>query len=138
MKPLYLHLGLDRITSSDPKARTIEITTITVGAGVYAPIGERLQLYGEVGLRYDYTSGDLEYLNPDDLSLYVRPGVRFAITDKWEVTASVLFFNTDNFNDRIVEVSTYYSLLSWLDVGAGVDFGSDINSYRIGGRWRWD
>ncbi len=138
MKPLYLHFGLDRITSSDPQSRSIDITTFNVGAGVYAPIGQRFQIYGEVGLRYDYTSGDLEYINPDDLSLYVRPGVRFAVTDKFELTASVLFFNTDNLNDRIVEVSAYYSLLSWLDLGAGVDFGSDINSYHVGGRWRWD
>ena len=138
MKPIYLHFGLDRITSSDASARTIEITTFTAGAGVYVPIGQRFQIYGEVGFRYDYTSGDLEFLNPDDLSLYVRPGVRFAVTDKLELTASVMFNNTDNLNDRVLEVSGYYSLLSWLDVGAGVDFGSDINTYRIGGRWRWD
>jgi hypothetical protein len=49
-----------------------------------------------------------------------------------------LFNDTDNLNDFVIEVSGYYSLLSWLDVGAGVDFGSDINTYRIGGRWRWD
>jgi hypothetical protein len=138
MKPIYLHFGLDRITSSDPHAHTIEITSFTLGGGVYVPIGSRFQLYGEVGMRYDYTSGDLEFINPDDLSLYVRPGVRFAVTDKLELTASVLFNDTDNLNDRVVEVSGYYSLLSWLDVGAGVDFGSDINTYRIGGRWRWD
>jgi hypothetical protein len=138
MKPIYLHLGLDRITSSDPHAHSLEITSFCAGAGVYLPIGQRFQIYGEVGLRYDYTSGDLEYLNPDDLSVYVRPGVRFAATDKLELTASVLFNDTDNLNDFVIEVSGYYSLLSWLDVGAGVDFGSDINTYRIGGRWRWD
>jgi hypothetical protein len=138
MKPIYLHLGLDRITSSDPHAHSLEITSFSAGAGVYLPIGQRFQIYGEVGLRYDYTSGDLEYLNPDDLSIYVRPGVRFAATDKLELTASVLFNDTDNLNDFVIEVSGYYSLLSWLDVGAGVDFGSDINTYRIGGRWRWD
>jgi hypothetical protein len=137
MKPIYLHFGLDRITSSDPHP-SLEITSFTAGAGVYVPIGERFQIYGEVGLRYDYTSGDLEYLNPDDLSLYLRPGIRFAATDKLELTASVLFNDTDNLNDYVVEVSGYYSLLSWLDVGAGVDFGSDINTYRVGGRWRWD
>jgi len=139
MKPLYLHFGLDRITSSTPQARSIEITSFTVGAGVYVPIGQRFQLYGEAGFRYDYNSGDDDYSDlEDDLSLYVRPGIRFAVTDKLELTASILFNNTDNFNERVFEVSGYYALLSWLDVGAGVDFGSDINTYRIGGRWRWD
>jgi hypothetical protein len=138
MKPLYLHFGLDRITSSDPQARSLEVTTFTAGAGVYAPIGSRLQIYGEVGFRYDFTSGDLEDLNEDDLSLYVRPGVRFALTDRWELTGSVLFNDTENFNDSVIELSAYFALLDWLDVGGGVDFGSDINTYRIGGRWRWD
>lgn len=138
MHPLYLHFGLDRITSSGPSSRSLEITSFTLGAGVYVPIGQRFQIYGEVGLRYDYTSGDLEYINTDDLSLYGRPGIRFAVTERFELSASVLFFNTENLNDRIVELSAYYSLLSWLDIGGGVDFGSDINTYRIGGRWRWD
>jgi hypothetical protein len=138
MKPVYLHFGLDRITSSSPQGRSLEMTSFTAGAGLYLPLGNRFQIYGEAGFRYDYTSGDLDYINPDELSLYVRPGIRFAATDKLELAASLLFNNTDNLNDRVVEVSGYYSLLSWLDVGAGIDFGSDINTYRIGGRWRWD
>ena len=44
------------------------------------------------------------------------PVVRFALTDRWELAASVLFNNTDNLNDRVVEVSAYYALLSWLDM----------------------
>lgn len=138
MQPLYLHFGLDRITSSDPQGRTLEITSFIAGGGVYVPLGSRFQLYGEVGIRYDFTSGDLENINTDDVGIYFRPGLRFAVTDKLELTGSVLFNNTENLNDRVIELSAYYALISWLDVGGGVDFGSDVNTYRIGGRWRWD
>jgi hypothetical protein len=138
MKIGFLHFGLDRITSSSPSPRNLEITTLTAGGGVFIPLGKRFQIFGEVGLRYDNTSGDYESINEDELMVYVRPGIRLAITDRWEVSASILFNNTDNLNDNVVEVSTYYALLDWLDVGGGVDFGSDINTFRIGGRWRWD
>lgn len=137
MNPLFLHFGLDRITATGPQARDLEITTFSAGGGVYIPIGQRVHIYGEVGVRYDWTDGELEFINTDDVSLYVRPGIRFAATEKLELTASLLLYNTDNLNDRIVEVSAYYSLLDWLDLGGGVDFGSDINTYRLGGRWRW-
>jgi hypothetical protein len=138
MKIGFLHFGLDRITSSSPSPRDIEITTLTAGGGLFIPLGKRFQIFGEVGLRYDNTSGDFESINEDELMVYVRPGIRLALTDRWELSASVLFNNTDNLNDRVLEVSTYYALLDWLDVGGGVDFGSDINTFRIGGRWRWD
>jgi hypothetical protein len=138
MKPFYLHFGLDRVTSSDPQARRLEMTSFTAGGGIYVPVAQRFQIFAEVGFRYDHSSGELDYINTDDFSVYVRPGVRFALTDKWELAASVLFNNTDNLNDRAVEVSAYYALVSWLDLGFGVDFGSDINTYRVGGRWRWD
>lgn len=138
MKPIYLHFGLDRITSSDPQARSLEITSFTAGIGAYVPIGSRFQIFGEVGVRYDYTTGELEYINADDVGVYVRPGVRFAVTPKFELSASLLFNNTDNLNERVVEVSGYYAILPFLDIGGGVDFGTDINTFRIGGRWRWD
>lgn len=138
MKVLYLHFGLDRITADAPHARSLEVNTYVAGAGAYLPLGSRFQLYGEAGLRYDDVGDDWEDFNSDDLGVYIRPGIRFAITEKWELTASVLFNDTENFNNHVIEVSTYYSLLSWLDIGAGVDFGDDVNSYRIGGRWRWD
>ncbi len=137
MKPIFLHFGLDRITGSGPRGRDIEMTSFTAGGGLYIPLGQRVHIYGEAGVRLDWTNDDYDYLNSDDASVYLRPGVRWAVTENFELTASLLFFNTDNLNDRVVEVSGYYAVLDWLDLGGGVDFGSDINTYRIGGRWRW-
>jgi hypothetical protein len=133
----FLHFGLDRILAEGPNAQDLEMTSVSAGGGAFIPIGERVHLYGEVGFRYDWTGGDLDYIYKDDISLYFRPGVRFAVTENFELTASVLFSNTDNFNEYVIEVSGYYALLDWLDVGGGVDIGDDYNTYRVGGRWRW-
>ena len=137
MKPIFLHFGLDRILASGPNAQDLEVTSASAGGGAYIPLGNRFQIYGEVGVRYDWTGGDLEYIYGDDLSLYVRPGIRLAVTEDLELTASVLFSDTDNLNEYVIEVSGYYAILDWLDVGAGVDIGDDYNTYRLGGRWRW-
>ena len=138
MNPLYLHFGLDRLTSSDARARDLEITSFNAAVGVFVPIGSRFQLYAQGGIRYDYVTGELDYINPDDASLYIRPGFRWAITDKFELTGSFILSETENYNASVFEVSAYYNLVSWLDIGGGVDFGDEVNTYRIGGRWRWD
>jgi hypothetical protein len=137
MKPLYLNLGLERITSSTPKAEDIDITKFSAAGGVFLPLGNRFHIFGELGAQYDYVSGDENPITSSDFSVFIRPGIRFAATDKLELSASLLFTNTDNLDERVLELNAYYAMLSWLDVGVGVDFGDDINSYHLGGRWRW-
>jgi hypothetical protein len=90
-----------------------------------------------VGVRYDTSSGVLDAVHGDDFAVYVKPGIRFAATEKLELDAGVYFASTDNLDDRAVQVNAYYALFSVLDLNFGVDFGSDINSYHGGLRFRW-
>lgn len=137
MKPLFLHFGLDRITSEDSRGRDLTLTSYTIGGGAYIPFGSRFHIFGEIGFRYDNVNDNLQDLNPDDFALYLRPGLRVAATEKLELDASVYFSNTNNFNSFVIEMGGYYSLLSWLDIGGGINFAEDVNSYQIGGRLRW-
>lgn len=137
MKPLFLHVSLDRLTSSGPSPRKLEITTLAAGGGVYLPLHRRFHLVAEAGVSYDFLDGEHDVVYTDDFSVYLRPGIRFAATDKLELGASLLFSNTDNYQDFVVEVNAYYAVLSWFDVGAGVALTEDMNSYHVGGRWRW-
>lgn len=137
MKPLYLHFGLNRITSKVANAEDLDITGFSAAGGIFLPLGNRFHIFGELGAKYDYVSGGDNNLGSDDFSVFIRPGVHFAATDKLELSVSVLFSNTDNLNENVIELNAYYAMLSWLDVGGGIDFGDDINSYHIGGRWRW-
>jgi hypothetical protein len=137
MKPLFLHFGLDRLTSEDASARKLEITSFSAGGGAYIPIGSRFHLFGEIGFSYDYTGGDLETINTDEFAVYVRPGIRIAATDSLELSLSVLFNSTDNLNNRVIEAAAYYAIFDWLDIMVGLDFAEEVNSYHLGGRWRW-
>lgn len=136
-KPLFLSFGLNWIQGVNKKDQSFDLTTLTGGAGAFIPIGSRFHLFGEVGLRFDISDGELSSLNPDSFAVYMRPGVRFAASEKWEIAASVLFSTTDNLDNNIVELNTYYALLSVLDLGMGVDFAEEVNTYHAGVRLRW-
>jgi hypothetical protein len=136
-KPLYLHFGVDWLSGTDEQSHDYSLTGLSAGAGVYVPIVSRFHLFGEVGLRYDTTSGVLDALNHDDFAVYLRPGIRVAVTDRFELAASVYFSTTDNLDDRAVQINGYYNLFSIVDVNLGVDFGSDVNTYHGGVRLRW-
>ena len=136
-KPLYLHFGVDWLDGTDKKHKDFSMTGLSAAGGVYLPVVSRFHVFGELGVHYDITSGSFHNFHPDEFSVYVRPGVRFAATEKVEIDASMLFATTNNFNDRIFQLNSYYALLSVLDLGFGVDFASDANTYHGGLRLRW-
>lgn len=136
-KPLFLDFGLDWHTGTDSHHHSFNFTGISGAAGVFIPLGSRFHLFAEVGGRYYSPGGSLSTIETDDFSVFLRPGLRVAVTEKFELAGSVLFADAKNFNDRSVELNAYYALLSVLDLGFGMDFGSDANSYHAGLRLRW-
>lgn len=136
-RPLYLNFGVNWIHGSNEHEDSFDLTTLTAGVGLFLPIVSRFHIFGEVGVRYDIVSGDIDTFNADDLAIYGRPGVRFAATEKLELAASLLFSDTENFDKHVFEVNGYYALLSVLDVGVGADFADEVNTYHAGLRLRW-
>ncbi len=136
-KPLYLHFGVDWLQGTDTKLKNFSMTGISAAGGIYLPIASRFHIFGELGLRYDVTSGALYDFHPDEFAVYMRPGVRFAVTEKIEIDASLYFASTENLNNSVFQLNSYFALLSVLDLGIGVDFASDINTYHGGLRLRW-
>ena len=136
-KPLFLSFGLNWKDGANDQSESFNLATLTGGAGVFLPIGSRFHLFGEAGVRWDISGGELNFLNPDTFAVYMRPGMRIAATERLEFAASVLFSTTDNLDQNIVELNSYFALLSVLDLGVGVDFADDINTYHAGLRLRW-
>lgn len=140
MNPVYLHFGLERLTSDLPNSRSIEVSRFVGGVGVFWAVSPRFQFFIEGGARYDYVSGDIGggfSIAADDIGFYGRPGLRWAITQRFELAASVLISDIENLDQNLFGVGAYFALFRWLDLAGGVDFGSDSNSYHIGARWRW-
>ncbi len=138
MRPLYLHFGLDRIMSEDARARDFDLTSLSAAAGGYIPLSQtRFHLFGEVGVRYDTIDTDLDTIETDEFSVLARAGLRWAITDRLELAGAIVFNSSDNLGNLIVEVNSYFALLSWLDLGLGVNFAEELNSYQAGARIRW-
>jgi len=136
-KPLFLSFGLNWMDGANDNDQSFNLTTLTGGAGAFIPLGSRFHLFGEAGLRWDISGGELNFLNPDTFAVYLRPGVRFAASERIELAASVLFSTTDNLDQNVVELNSYFAMLSVLDLGVGVDFSDEINTYHAGLRLRW-
>lgn len=139
--PVYLHFGLERLTSDLPHSQSIDLTRFVAGVGLFWAASPRFHFFIEGGARYDYLSGDAGNLlsfSADEIGFYGRPGVRWAITHRFELAASVLISDMENLDQNLVGVSAYFALFRWLDIAGGVDFGSDSNSYHLGARWRWN
>jgi hypothetical protein len=136
-KPLYLHFGLDWISGSSDALGSYDMAGLSGGVGAYLPICNRFHIFGEVGVRYDTSSGVLDSFNNDNFQVYIRPGIRFAATDRVELDASVLFATSEDLDNRLFQVNGYYNMFGNFDLNLGIDFGSDTNSYHGGLRLRW-
>ena len=138
LKPLFLHFGVNwlRGTAQDSGKGDLKMTSITAGGGAYIPFADRFHLVGEIGFRYDVVDG-ASIISKDDFSVYVRPGMRFAVTDWMELQADITFNTTKNLNDRVYGIGTYFNVFDILDLGLGVDISEEVNTYRGGVRLRW-
>jgi len=136
--PFYLHFAVDWLSGTQPDSSSnFNMTAISAGAGAYFAITPRFHLFAEMGAQYNIVNGGTYVIGSSDVALYARPGVRVAVTDRFEVQGDITFNTTNNLNDRVYGVSGYFALVSTLDLGFGVDFTTDVNSYHAGLRYRW-
>lgn len=137
-KPFYLRFAVNWISGTQPDgSNNFNMTSISAGGGAYFPIGSRFHIFAEMGAQYDIVNGGTYVFGSSEVALYARPGVRLAVTDRLELQGDITFNTTSNLNDRMYGVSGYYAVLGGLDLGFGVDFTSDVNSYHAGLRYRW-
>jgi hypothetical protein len=136
-KPLFLDFGVDWFRGTDSLNRSFDLTGLSGAVGVYLPVASQFHIYGEVGGRYDVSGGSFSSIQANKATIFFRPGVRIALSDSFELAGGINFSDASNFNNRIFEVNAYYALLSVLDLGFGIDFATDANSYHAGLRLRW-
>jgi len=139
LRPLFLHFGVNwlrGVSDVSTSSKEVKMTSMTAGGGAFLPITDRFHLFGEVGFRYDVVDGS-GFISKDDFAVYVRPGVRVAVTEKFEMYGDIVFNSTKNLNDRVYGIGGYYNIFDILDFGLGMDISTDVNTYHGGLRLRW-
>lgn len=140
-KPLFLTGGFDWGSSGGGSGGDsgdgYDFNTFHLGGGLYLPIHQRFHLFGEVGGLYSKLDAADDTLSFDDVALYVRPGLRFAATEAFEVQAGLMVTSADNYDAMVFDVGAYFRVFSQFDLGLGADFGDNSTSFRGGVRLRW-
>lgn len=138
-QPLFIKAGFGWAKSSGGgrASREYDLTTATLGAGLYLPIVSRLHFVAEVGGMYNKLDANRGSLSFTEGAFYARPAVRFAPTDAIELQAGITITSADNYDTSVIDFSAYFRVLSQLDLGIGVDLGDEFTGFAGGIRFRW-
>lgn len=114
-----------------------DLSTISVAGGAHFPITDRLHFVGEIGLIYANLSSSGKNISYTDGGIYVRPSLRYQMTDWLELQAGVTVGSTDDYDSKLVDLGAYFRVFPQMDVNLGMDIGDENRVVRAGARLRW-
>ncbi|MBL9134150.1 MAG: hypothetical protein JNG86_23250 [Verrucomicrobiaceae bacterium] len=115
-----------------------DFATVQAGIGFHTQLVDpRLQFVGEAGLIYAKLKATNANVSFDDGAVYVRPGLRFALTDAIELQMGVTVSSADKYDSKILDLGGYFRVMPRFDIGVGADFGDTTRGFRGNLRLRW-
>jgi hypothetical protein len=143
--PLYLKFGASWGSGSGGGGNVASATkanydfaSIQAGIGFHTSlINERLTFVAEAGMIYANLKARDSSVSFSDGSVYIRPALRFTPWDWMELQGGVTVSSADKYDSKVVDFTSYFRLLSMLDVGVGADFGNTTRAFRTSVRLRW-
>jgi hypothetical protein len=137
--PLFLRGGFNWASSKGGPAIAdgFDFSAVSLGIGGHIPITQRFHVLCEVGGSYTKLDAKRSSLSFSDGALYVRPGLRFAATQKLELQGTLLFTSADDYDQMAFGVGAFWNMFSMLDLKVGADFGDESTAYKAGLRVRW-
>ncbi len=142
-EPFFVKAGLNwSSTSGDQSARGAasagyDLATVSVAGGVYLPITQRLHFVGEVGLVYADLDADGSDISYSEAGIYLRPAVRYQMTEWLELQGGVTLSSTDDYDSESLDLGAYFRVFPQVDLNVGFDFGDSNRTFRAGARLRW-
>lgn len=143
MDPLYLKFGAAWGSGKGTGIAgatndNYDFATVQAGIGFHTQlIDPRLQFVGEAGLVYASLKASNTAVSFDDGAIYVRPGLRFALTDAVELQMGVTVSSADKYDSKILDFGGYFRVMPRFDIGIGADFGDTTRGFRGNLRLRW-
>lgn len=115
-----------------------DFATVQAGIGFHTQLVDpRLQFVGEAGLVYASIKATNSAVSFDEGAVYVRPGLRFALTDAVEILAGVTVSSASKYDSKVFDLGGYFRVMPRFDVGVGADFGDTTRGFRGNLRLRW-
>ena len=108
----------------------------TLGGGAYLPLGEVLHLVGEVGVMYSQVDTSLKDLEVDETGFYLRPQVRIAVSEQFELNGGAKFTTVENATARF-NVGLGVDLVEHVRLMGDFEFGEEENIFTGGLRLQW-
>jgi hypothetical protein len=138
-KPLFVKGAFNWASSSGGalEKNGFDFSSVALGGGAYIPVTQRFHVLCELGMAYTKLDAKRSSLGFSDGSVYARPGVRFAATQKLELHGGVLLSSADDFDSLVIGVGAYWNMFSMLDLKLGADFGDESSAWKAGLRVRW-
>ena len=141
--PLYLKFGAAWGSGSGGGTAgatndNYDFATVQAGIGFHTQLVDpRLQFVGEAGLVYAKIKATNSALSFDEGAIYVRPALRFALSDAIELQAGVTVSSASKYDSKIFDLGGYFRVMPRFDIGVGADFGDTTRGFRGNLRLRW-
>jgi hypothetical protein len=113
------------------------LSTISIAAGAYMPITQKLHFVGEVGLVYANMDASSTAVSYTDAGVYVRPSLRYQALDILEIQGGVTVNSTSEYDSKVLDLGAYLRVMPQLDLNLGADFGDQNRTMKAGVRLRW-
>lgn len=129
-------LAYSQAESSFLESYDVDDFTAMLGGGGYLPLGDVFHLVGEVGVIYSQVDTSLKDLEVDETGFYVRPQVRVAVTEQFELNGGARFTTVENSTARF-NVGLGVDLIEHIRLLGDFEFGEEENIFTGGIRLQW-
>ena len=109
-------------------------SSLSAGAGFYAPISEKIDVVAQVA--YLYAEADTPLGSVDDNGYGVSVGLRAWVSERVELDGAIAYSDFgDGGSDTSFGAGVQFYFTEQFSVGLGLGFADDVDTYRLSGRF---
>lgn len=124
-------------TARGVKDADYDLSTITIGGGLFMAVKPNFHFVGEAGFVYANFDGANRNHSFTEAGIYVRPSLRYQMVDWLELQTGVTVTSMSDFDSKIWDLGGYFRVMPQFDLNLGFDIGDQNRTLRAGGRLRW-
>ena len=113
---------------------TLDVDTLSAGIGWHTPLSETVDFV--TGLSYEYVDvGASGFGSADENGYGLGVGLRFQASEAIELNGGINYIDYGDGDDTTFGVGLLYGVSESVDIGVSADWGDDVSSYGLSGRF---